>query len=111
MNKIFLVILSCVLMSGCSALKVETEPVDKPVLGIKDPEPLELERFDVITITKDNIESVFKELEAKGLKPVIIGFSGQDFKFLVVDLNLLKNYIELQKEILRQYREYYEPKK
>ena len=103
-----LLLAGLILFSGCSTLGIITEPVDKPALDISLPPPLELEDIEFYVLTKDNAIQVLDELEKKGLKPVIIGLSGKGYKILALNVDKIKNHIELLNEIIKKYKDYYE---
>lgn len=98
-------------LNGCSSQQIELPCVEKPRLNLQDPASVELQDISFRVVTRENAESVFKELESKGLKPVLIALSGTDYKILAINVNKLQNYILLEQEVLKKYREYYEPKK
>ena len=95
-------------MVGCSWLNIKTEPVEKPKLEIKLPDPIQLGDVQFLVVTRANAEQKFKELEKKGLKPVIIGLSGNSYKVLALNMQQIQNYIVLLQEIIKQYQVYYE---
>lgn len=103
-----LILASLILLTGCSTLGIFTEPVDKPALNLSNPEPLDLEDVEFYVLTKDNAIQVLNELEKKGLKPVIIGLSGKGYKILALNVDKIKNHIELLNEIIKKYKDYYE---
>lgn len=105
-----LILASFFILTGCSALHIISEPVDKPALNIEYPAPLELDDIEFYVLTKDNAIQVLDELEKKGLKPVIIGLSGKGYKVLALNIDKIKNHIELLNEIIKKYKEYYEVK-
>lgn len=98
---------SLILLSGCSAF-YKCEPAERPKLAIENPAPLKLNDIILLTVTKENAEAKFAELEKKGLKPVMISLSGRDYKLLALNLDKIKNYILLLQDILTKYRAYYE---
>lgn len=59
-------------------------------------------------IHKDNAEKIFNDMESKKQEPVLFGLSGSDYKGLVINMQELKSYILIQKEIIKKYKEYYE---
>jgi hypothetical protein len=95
-------------LSGCSLLHIQTEPVEKPKLEIKLPDPLALGNINFLVVTRENAESKFVELEKKGMKPVMFSISGTDYKILAVNMQQIQNYIEQLQEIIKQYQLYYE---
>lgn len=107
-------IISFLLFSvGCSAIKpveVVSKPIDRVPLTVYDPQRLKLEPVEFVIITRENAEEVFNELEEKGLYPVLFGLSGKDYKALAVNVDEIKNFMILQKEIIDAYRNYYEKK-
>lgn len=105
-----LLIISCILLSGCSPLvRYKAEPIERPRLSLSDPKPLIMRPIKFIVITPENASQVFNELESKSVEPVLIGLTGDGYKSLSLNVDDIKNYLELQREIIRLYRDYYEP--
>lgn len=105
MRKIILT--SLVVFLGCTAT-VRPKKWEQPKLQIDDPKPIELQPVSFLVIHRDNAESVFLEMEAKGDEPVLIALSGKDYKNLSVNMQILKNYLLEQKKIIKLYKEFYE---
>jgi hypothetical protein len=61
-------------------------------------------------VTKENAEEVFAELEKKGEPIAIFGLTAKGYEALSLNIADIKVYLGTQKEILVQYRDYYEPK-
>ena len=105
------IIFSLLLFVGCSSIRpveVVSKPVDRVPLTVYDPQRLKLEKVEFVVITKENADEVFAELEEKGLYPVLFGLSGKDYKALAVNVDEIKNFMILQKQIIDAYRDYYE---
>jgi hypothetical protein len=85
-------------ITSCSTKhQVITKPTEKPALTLKDPEPLELDKVKFTIVFDDNGEPLF-------------ALSEQDYKNLASNTDQIKNYILLQKKIIKLYRDYYEPR-
>lgn len=113
-----LLLTSVILLSGCSIFRepvkqIETVKVEveKPRLSLPNPQPLDLRDVEWVVVTRENAEQVFAELEKKGEPIAIFGLTTQGYEALSLNIADIKTYLGTQKEILLQYREYYEPKK
>lgn len=106
----FLILLLCLLMVACGSKKISTTPIDRPNLNLPNPTPLTLNKVEFIIIHKDNANKVFKELQDAGLEPVIFGLTGTDYKSLAINVDDIKKFMILQREIIEAYRDYYESK-
>ena len=106
----FVLALAILMMTGCSALRIISAPADKPALNIQNPAPLELQDIEFYVLTKENAIQVLDELDKKGLKPVIIGLSGKGYKILALNVDKIKNHMDLLNEIIKKYKDYYEGK-
>ena len=109
-----LIILSIILLTGCSAVKklqiFKTE-VPRQELKLEKPTPLELEQLRWIIITSENAEEVFQKLEEQGIDPVIFGLSDKDFQLLAKNFARIRNQLKHMNDLVDKYKEYYEPKK
>lgn len=101
-------LLFVLLLSSCSTLDVTTTPIEKLPLNISDPAPIQLEQITFLVLTKENAEATLETMEKAGKSPVIFGLTPDDYRALSVNVDSIKNYLILQKEILLKYREYYE---
>jgi len=75
------------------------------------PDPLRLQPIDWVVITPDNAEEVFQRLENKEIDLVLFGLTDEGYKQLAITISELRNMINLQRNIIIKYKEYYEPKK
>lgn len=62
-------------------------------------------------MTPANQEEIFKKIEEKGADPVIFGLTSDGYQALAVTIAELRNMINMQRNIIIKYKEYYEPKK
>lgn len=116
--KLKLLLLSSVfLLTGCSIFSepvkqietVKTE-VERPKLNLPNPQPLDLRDVEWVIVTRENAEEVFAELEKKGEPIAIFGLTAKGYEALSLNIADIKVYLGTQKELLVQYRDYYEPK-
>ena len=84
--------------------------VPKPDLALSDPDPIVLEKIEWIFVTSDNQKEVFEKLEAEGIDKVLFGLTDEQYENLAKNNAQLRAYIVELREILKQYREYYESK-
>ena len=61
-----------------------------------------------VVITRDNAEQIFAELESKGEPIAMFGMTTDGYENLTLNMQDIKAYLLEQKQILLQYREYYE---
>ena len=70
-----------------------------------------MEKIEWIFITSDNQKEVFEKLEAEGIDKVLFGLTDEQYENLAKNNAQLRAYIVELREILNQYREYYEAEK
>ena len=75
------------------------------------PDPLRLQPIDWVVITPDNADEVFQRLQNKEVDLVLFGLTDEGYKQLAITISELRNMINLQRNIIIKYKEYYEPKK
>lgn len=122
MNKIILV--SCIfLFSGCSSFDflrsdkpeeekeiiVKSEIEKKVPLNLPEIEPLNLEEFQWIVITPDNMEMIWKEMEEKKHDMVLIALTDDGYEIVSKNQKKVSNYILLLRKTIEEYKHYYEP--
>lgn len=111
-----LLLSSVVLLSGCASLfgpsvkQIETVKVEvsKPALNLPNPEPLKLRETKWIVVTTENADKVFEELEKKGQPVALFALTADGYEALSINIADIKTFIGTQKEIIIQYRDYYE---
>jgi len=107
-------------LTGCASfsfgprekpIEIVSKPVEKTPLDLAMPDPLRLQPIDWVVITPDNAEEVFQRLENKEIDLVLFGLTDEGYKQLAITISELRNMINLQRNIIIKYKEYYEPKK
>ena len=113
-----LLLSSVFLLTGCASIfgpsvkQIETVTVEvsKPALNLPNPEQLSLRETKWVVVTRENAESIFAELEAKGQPIALFALTTDGYEALSLNIADIRTYIGTQKEIILQYREYYEEK-
>lgn len=111
-------VILCLNLSGCALFGWDTErgitinkkAVERTPLNLSDPAPLRPSSPRWIVITPENQAQVFKELKDKNVDQVLFGLTDDGYEELATDTAQVRNFIAQQREILKKYREYYEPK-
>jgi len=107
-------------LAGCASfsfgpkvkpIEVVAKPMDRTPLDIPLPEPLRIKPFEWVLVTPGNAEEVFSKLEQRGDDLVVIGLTDDGYQQLAITIAELRNLINLQRNIILKYQEYYEPKK
>jgi len=85
-----------------------TKSVEKTPLNLPLPDPLRLRPIQWIVITPQNAEQVFRQLEARGLDPVLFAISDDGYMSLSESMTEIRNFMNTQRQIIIQYKKYYE---
>ena len=114
---------SSLLLTGCGFMprlpglggsvkpvEITTRTADKTPLALPDPEPINTSPITWYIITPENYQEVFRKLAAEEHDVVLFGITDDGYQELAVLIADVRNHIRQQREILRRYREYYEPK-
>jgi len=102
---------SLTVISGCSSVKeleIFTKEVKKTPLNIDEPAPLPMNKVDWVIITKDNYEEVFEKLKKGGDDIVLFGLTDGGYEQLAINFAQIRKYIMLNRNVLMQYKKYYE---
>jgi hypothetical protein len=114
-SKILLSSALLVSLTGCSFLSsvktIETQKVavEKPALNLPNPQSLSLKKVEWVVVTRENAEAVFADLEKQGKPIALFAMTTDGYEALALNIADIKGYLATQKEIIIQYREYYEP--
>ena len=95
--------------SGVKQLEIFKQEVPREKLNLNTPTPLELENLRWIIITSKNADEVFKKLEEQGIDPVLWGLTDKDFELLAKNFARIRNQLKITNDLLKEYKEYYEP--
>ena len=125
-NKITIIALASLLLSGCAPLgsinpfgpskdvkpvEIKTKAEEKTRLNLSEPESLSLSAPTFIIITPENADEVWKGLNEGNDDAVLFGLTDQGYEKLAILIAELRNFINTQRMIIKQYKEYYEPVK
>lgn len=108
-------------LSGCVTLwpwskrdpgpvTITTTPAEKTPLNLAVPDALRLKPVQWIVVTPQNAEQVFRQLEARGLDPVLFALSDDGYMSLAETMGEVRNFMNTQRQIIIQYKKYYEEK-
>ena len=114
------VILSSFLLSGCASFDLFGGPTVKPIevkmvqqekvkLNVPEPQPLEPRKVQWFVITPENQEEIFAELEKKKYDLVLFGLTDDGYENLSMNMAEIRAYILKQRNVIKTYKEYYEP--
>ena len=81
---------------------------ERPKLNLVEPSPLQMRDVKFIVITDENSGAVFREMKKSEQKTVLFALDGNSYKSLSLNMDEIKNYIILLKEMINSYRRYYE---
>jgi len=112
MNKVIIVALSLLFLSGCSTiseLEIFKTEVKRTPLNLALPDTPKMEDLQWLVITSKNADEVFAKMEKEGKDPAVFGLSDEDFQYLAKNFAHIRAYIIQQQEIIKQYKDYYEP--
>ena len=111
MNRISIILIAVLLLSGCSSIKkldIFTMEVERQPLALEKPIIKELEKLNWIIITSENAEEVFKKLEEQGVDPVIFGLSDNDLQLLAKNFAHIRAHMMKQNVMIDEDKNYYE---
>jgi hypothetical protein len=116
-----ILILLLPLLNGCASfslfgkrvqpVEVKTVAIERTPLNLRDPSPLEPRVPQWIIITPENADKVWEELQKKNSNLVLIALTDKGYEELAVTMVEIRNFINMQRQIIIKYREYYEPEK
>jgi hypothetical protein len=103
--------MSLTVISGCSSIKeleIFKKEVKRMPLDLDEPSPLPMGKVDWVIITKDNYEQVFERLKKGGDDVVLFGLTDGGYEQLAINFAQIRKYIMLNRNVLMQYKKYYE---
>lgn len=111
-----LILLTPLLISGCSIFGWKSvEPItinkkaqERQKLNLPEPAPLKPSAPKWIVVTPENADKVWKQLEKENVDVVLFALTDEGYEELAINMAELRNYINTQRQILLQYKKYYE---
>lgn len=114
-----ILIIAPLLLSGCAGfslfgqrekpITVETRAVERTRLNLSLPTPLAPRATRWIVITPENAEQVWRELREKNIDLVLFAVTDDGYEEMAMTQAEIRNLINLQRQIIIKYQEYYEP--
>ena len=86
-----------------------SKPIERTPLALPQPSPLRLNKIEWIVVTPQNADAVFARLEANRQTPVLFAVTDQGYMNMAITMAELRNFINTQRQIIIQYKSYYEP--
>jgi hypothetical protein len=107
------------LLSGCASfslfgkkvdpVEIKTTAVERVPLNLREPAPLSPRSPQWIIITPENADKVWQDLASKNSNLVLIALTDKGYEELSVTMAEIRNFINMQRQIIIKYKEYYEP--
>jgi len=100
-------------LTGCSSfmpkqVDYSSKPVERPLLILPESEITEMRDVDYIVVTEENIDDVWRELEAAGKPIVLFALTHEGYEALALNNAEVIRYLSEQRAIVIAYKEYYE---
>ena len=113
MTKYIMILVGMTLFTASCSTPNETivtkeVPVEKIPLNLEMPRSFAWKDFGVIVVTKDNYEEVFEKLHNDGKAASLFAFDEDGYEALSLNVAEMKRYMQEQKVIILQYKNYYE---
>lgn len=117
-TRILLLPILIISLSGCASLslfgggpkplEVVKKAEERTKLNLKEPEPLDLNSPKWIIITPENSSEVWPRVKEENEDVVLFGLTDQGYETLAIMIAELRNFINTQRTIIQQYKQYYE---
>ncbi len=106
-----LLLCATLLLAGCGGVapKIIEKPilVDRPELMVPEIQPVQQYDFEWIVITRENFDSVTRELESRGQTIVLFAITPQGYQNLSLSIAELRRFITQQQSVIVSYKTYY----
>lgn len=99
-------------LTACSnvpqSVEINARPIDRPVLVIPTVDEFNSREVEWITITPENINIVFADLQDANQEIVLIAATPAGMRNLTLNMADLLKLVQQQKTIIATYKQYYE---
>ena len=99
-------------LNACGSSKpidINTIAVERARLNLEYPPHVSLESPKWVVITPQNSIDVFKKLSTNTDTAALYGLTREQYQQLSIDMANIRQYMIISKEIIKKYKEYYEP--
>lgn len=111
-KRILIASLILISISGCSMIpsriQVDQTPIERPIIVIPTVDEFKAREVKWITITPENINNVFADLQEANEEIVLIATTPEGMQNLTLNMGDLLKLVQQQKLIIATYKEYYE---
>jgi len=101
-----------IFLSSCSSLpevvKYTSEPVERPLLVLPESAIATMREVDYLIVTEENVEAVWRELEASGKPIVLFALTSDGYENLALNSAEIIRFLSEQRAVIIAYKEYYE---
>tara|TARA_Y100001947_G_C10289455_1_gene282128 strand:+ start:315 stop:776 length:462 start_codon:yes stop_codon:yes gene_type:complete len=99
-------------LGGCASMpeivKYTSEPVERPLLVLPESKITEMRDVDYIVVTEENVDELWRELEAAGKPIVIFALTHEGYEALAMNNADIIRFLSEQRAVIIAYKEYYE---
>lgn len=112
LNLVFLILLT-IPLQACGMFGSSKEIVEKPViyrqpeLIVQEPPPVVQQPVEWLIITKENLEKIIKEVEAKEGNYVFFALTPKGYENLSINVAELRTHIMQKNAMISAYKTYY----
>ena len=110
-NVLGFLIVTSLLISGCSSMpqkiEVSAKPVEKPKLVLPSADELNLREIEWLIITPDNWEEQLAKLKSSGRSIAFFAITDKGYQDLGLNFSDLRAYVQQQDAIIAAYQGYY----
>ena len=99
------------LIEKVNPIEVFSKPIERVPLNLNPPVLQGLPAPEFYVITPNNAEEVWKKMNDNGESPVLFGVNDASYRNLATMMSTVRSQIWMQNEIIKKYKEYYEPEK
>ena len=109
MNRLLLC--ATLLLAGCGGVapKIVEKPilVDRPELIVPEIQSVQQYDFEWLVVTRENFDTVARELESRGQTIVLFAITPQGYQNLSLSIAELRRFITQQQSVIVSYKTYY----
>lgn len=95
--------------SKVQEVEIQTQAVERTRLDLKQPTPLAPRTPKWIVITPENAQKVWEKLASNNENLVLFAVTDNGYEELSINMAEIRNFINMQRQIIIKYKEYYEP--
>lgn len=93
-------------LSDLSPIQITSKPAQRPALTLPSVDAVSLRPVEWVIVTRDNVDEVFADLEARGENLALFSLTAKGYENLGLNFSDIRQLVQQQRAIIVAYENY-----